>query len=497
MRKTFELLTEQDWKNLLSHATVLSFKNNALIIEEKSELSMLYIILTGYVRILGGNENHKLTFDRLGPNEVFGEMSFLENAPASASVIAEENVTVQQIDATHLNSLIASDPGFSSRFYNSLAITLSERLRDIQANQKELNINDIAQVNRFHATRLGHITHRQIPPELRDAIHKFNSKILELDEYLNKGGTIESVETTVHTLCDNILELLEIYTQAESLVKIGFDDLLAFRDTEQLDIGIGAYIFRETFARFMLSETMAYCYMKPRGFTDDFKVNELIYANQPWGDGQLGPLIDKWFLGRNFCTSRREDRSFMTEIILDTCIQDKSNTSILSLASGSGYELISALNETSSQKLNITMIDIDQEALTHAQEILNRKMNNNHSFAFINQNIIGVLEGRVQFRISDQDLIYAIGFCDYLLDEQVVELLDWIFVHLKKGGKAVINVTSPTHQDRKLLTHILEWSIIYRSKEELEDLISRSIFAKSKELKTNTLGITTFAILEK
>ena len=36
MRKTFALLTDQDWKSLLSRATEKSYKNNDLIIAEGS-----------------------------------------------------------------------------------------------------------------------------------------------------------------------------------------------------------------------------------------------------------------------------------------------------------------------------------------------------------------------------------------------------------------------------------------------------------------------------
>lgn len=497
MRKTFALLTDQDWKSLLSRATEKSYKNNDLIIAEGSVQSNLYLILSGFVHITGGKENSKLTLDRLGPNEVFGEMSFLENAPASASVVAEDNVIVQQIESAHLNSLLASDHGFSSRFYNSLAITLSERLRDLQTNQKELNINEIAQVNRFHSTRLGHITHRQIPVELKNSIHEFDAATLELEEKLSKGGNVEESTTKIQKLCDNIVESLNHFTQSEFLLKMGFEDLMSFRDTDQLDIGIGAYIFRETFPKFMLSETMAHCYMKPRGFIDDFKVNELIYANQPWGDGQLGSLIDQWFLERDFCSSRREDQSYMTDFINNKFRNSTSILNILSLASGSGFELFTALKDLEQEKIRATLIDIDQEALEHANELGNKIQNNNHTLSYINQNIIGVLEGRVQFQISQQNIIYATGFCDYLLDDQLIELLNWMYKHLKIGGQAVINVTTPSHPDRNLLTHILEWVMHNRTQEDLELLISRSTFTKAIKFRTNTFGISTFAILEK
>jgi len=72
-----------------------------------------------------------------------------------------------------------------------------------------------------------------------------------------------------------------------------------------------------------------------------------------------------------------------------------------------------------------------------------------------------------------------------------------MYKHLKIGGQAVINVTTPSHPDRNLLTHILEWVMHNRTQEDLELLISRSTFTKAIKFRTNSFGISTFAILEK
>ena len=68
----------------------------------------------------------ELPFDE---GELFGEMSFLEEAGASASVVADDEVEVDVIPGEHVRRLLDSLPGFAARFYHSLAVTLSERLR--------------------------------------------------------------------------------------------------------------------------------------------------------------------------------------------------------------------------------------------------------------------------------------------------------------------------------------------------------------------------------
>ena len=65
----------------------------------------------------------------IGPGEICGEMSFLEDAPASASVIAEGELDAYHLERSALESLFELFPHLASRFYRSLAMNLSRRLR--------------------------------------------------------------------------------------------------------------------------------------------------------------------------------------------------------------------------------------------------------------------------------------------------------------------------------------------------------------------------------
>jgi CRP-like cAMP-binding protein len=58
-------------------------------------------------------------------------MSFLEDAPASANVVAQQDVDAFYIDRQTLESLFELFPHLASRFYRSLAMNLSRRLREM------------------------------------------------------------------------------------------------------------------------------------------------------------------------------------------------------------------------------------------------------------------------------------------------------------------------------------------------------------------------------
>lgn len=65
---------------------------------------------------------------RLWPGEVFGEISFLTNAGASVSAIADEDTQVRVLDRDHVYTSIARSPTFGMPFYQSLAVQLASRL---------------------------------------------------------------------------------------------------------------------------------------------------------------------------------------------------------------------------------------------------------------------------------------------------------------------------------------------------------------------------------
>ena len=66
-------------------------------------------------------------------HELFGEMSFLENAAASTNVIADVPCRIDIVEREAIYELLAGRPGFAGRFFQSLATLLSDRLRQRSA----------------------------------------------------------------------------------------------------------------------------------------------------------------------------------------------------------------------------------------------------------------------------------------------------------------------------------------------------------------------------
>jgi hypothetical protein len=121
-------LTANDWALIADKASRVRFKNGDVMVQRDKRANGVYLLLKGSARV---QIPFQSTVPAIGAGEICGEMSFLEDAPASASVVAEEAVEAYHLDRTTLLSLFELFPHLASRFYRSLATNLSRRLRDL------------------------------------------------------------------------------------------------------------------------------------------------------------------------------------------------------------------------------------------------------------------------------------------------------------------------------------------------------------------------------
>lgn len=126
-------LNPDDWRLLSAGASKIEFKPGDEIIRQGSTRQVIYVLRQGTVKVELMQKGSCIQIAKLGTGEVFGEMAFLEDSEASARATAEDNVTVDAIAGTHLYSLFDAFPGLAVRFYQSLSLTLSKRLRYVSA----------------------------------------------------------------------------------------------------------------------------------------------------------------------------------------------------------------------------------------------------------------------------------------------------------------------------------------------------------------------------
>jgi CRP-like cAMP-binding protein len=121
-------LTPNDWALIADKATRMQFKAGQQFVHRGTRTHGIYLVLRGTaaVQIAGHGPAREI-----GPGEVCGEISFLDELPATADVVAKEVLWTYYLDRPTLQSLFELFPHLGSRFYRSLASILSRRLREV------------------------------------------------------------------------------------------------------------------------------------------------------------------------------------------------------------------------------------------------------------------------------------------------------------------------------------------------------------------------------
>src|SRR5215472_2752811 len=119
-------LTANDLALLRTISKRRSFKPREIIISVNSRPPSLFMLVSGtaVVEMVRG-----VPIAKLGPGDICGEMAFVESNAASASVVTQTECEVDVIELPAVHEVFTQHPHLEARFYKSLALLLSQRLR--------------------------------------------------------------------------------------------------------------------------------------------------------------------------------------------------------------------------------------------------------------------------------------------------------------------------------------------------------------------------------
>lgn len=134
------------------------FKKGDYILKENTTGNEAYIINSGRVEVFRIVRGKKVLLATLGPNQIFGEMSMIDDRPRSANVVALEDTTVTVIASQMFNKLFYSKPEDLRVFLKNIF----ERLRNIDQAVIDLTVGMTAEGSCGKEVILSGITPRAI-----------------------------------------------------------------------------------------------------------------------------------------------------------------------------------------------------------------------------------------------------------------------------------------------------------------------------------------------
>jgi signal transduction histidine kinase len=144
----FRNLTPDDLRALKGFARERIYKPGEDIFKEGDAGDGIYSVKNGLVEISGiVGENVRVSFSKVGPGQIFGEMAVLEDKPRSASATAREDTTVYFLERAEMLKLVEKSPTLSLMLLREI----SHRLREFNQHylREVLQTERLAIVGRF------------------------------------------------------------------------------------------------------------------------------------------------------------------------------------------------------------------------------------------------------------------------------------------------------------------------------------------------------------
>jgi CRP/FNR family transcriptional regulator/CRP/FNR family cyclic AMP-dependent transcriptional regulator len=116
-------MSKRQLRSLADQAKIVRYSIDRTILSEGgSGVGSLFILLDGTARIVRRGR----TVARIGPGDVFGELSILDGRPRSASVVTVSDVVTARLSRPAFLNIVRSDPNIGLRMMEVLAGRLRE-----------------------------------------------------------------------------------------------------------------------------------------------------------------------------------------------------------------------------------------------------------------------------------------------------------------------------------------------------------------------------------
>ncbi len=492
----FDLASKEQMiiKEIMPYSKSLNLKRGEELKFRKESSRSLYYIDSGAIDISYTLDGTKVIVAVLGRDDFFGEIGFFDGVSRIRDISTTEDTHIKMFPRELVETMQTDDPELYGRFITFITKFICKKFRRVLDETEPLKAYAASLSTGAH----DFVESRELPLNFfkieegrrcNMVVEELKALLFDISLRLQQDTSNEipkEVESTFNTAMDKFFDDLE-----------EFDKTLKMSDYKS---EVWGYLFKETFPYFMRSSLTERAYFKPNGYAGDFQMIEMMYRNQPSGDGKIGKLVDAWLLNRPPCKAVRGRRKFLAQkldAISRNVLMVREKVNIMNLACGPSRELFDFIKGfPDNDKVHALCLDIDPQALRYSDK-MSKTFTHKAKVSFLKDNLIKWALGTSTQNIEKQEIIYSGGLFDYLDDDLFLMLANRCHDCLNPGGVLMIGNFRP-NPDKIFMDHLLEWRLIYREAEELTQLFEKSLFGKTIEiLAEKEAGIQLFAIAVK
>ena len=221
-------------------------------------------------------------------------------------------------------------------------------------------------------------------------------------------------------------------------------------------------------------------YEKPLGYAGDFGLMIMMYDYQNYGASLFHKFLHRWGCYLPAAIANKNRVILIGEILLEEMELAENTFKAASIACGPAKEFEAFVNKAKGDK-PVELICIDQEPLALDYAINNLKKTtlnkkNIKTKFFKEDAVLGIIKRKEFTKSFEQsNVITCAGLFDYLSDRVSSKLIESLYDFLAPGGLLLIGNVSDRNPDKFSMDFLVEWRLILRSKNDLVNLIPKSI----------------------
>ena len=307
-----------------------------------------------------------------------------------------------------------------------------------------------------------------------DKINDFVYFCSDSDSYFNLPAN--HAERKSYVLALNGL-LFIVYSQLELLLKnYHRDDLRDHLDEFYSVIRTSGFIKR--------------CQDRPLGYMGDYITIEHVLNTDKASDmNSLGYEIGRNILESSLSQQHRNKTAREVHLIRET-INAHEQANILCFSVGGCFHIREVIPFLTGRKgYTLHLHDTYDEAIIRSKERMQPVIEN---CLFYSGNLIRLI--RKELFGLEFDLITMGGIMDYITDKAFIMILKPLYQKLKKGGRIYITQLSKYNLYKCVMHYLLFWDVIYRSEEDLKEVIRECGIPDNKVRITKDLTQVTYLV---
>jgi len=239
----------------------------------------------------------------------------------------------------------------------------------------------------------------------------------------------------------------------------------------------------------------------PQGYQGDYKTLETIYKCTPLSEG-IGYYLDLYSFHLPLSIAVKNRIKSLEKILRDELLKRQS-PSVLNIACGSCREVFELATEIEKSGARFTCIDLDDDALAFAADRLlftNISPVTSDQVVLRKYNAVRMFDHELNLNeFGMQDIIYSVGFFDYLQTGFLIKLFKSLYKLLNPNGLLIISFKDAARYRSQDYHWFVNWNgFLQRTEEDFRNILSDADFSVSviSEMREES-GVIVFYLVTK